>query len=107
MNAHRETTRTVNARARKASQDRLNAIGAGLQAEVYALNEAIRGGVEVRFPVRADSLASGLRVKSASYGHDGLWVQTVAYGGSYCLANDARWSGLLEIAGVARDPRAA
>ena len=93
------------ASAARARRDRLNAISGGLQTEVLAFNEAIRSGVEVRFPEVPGSIANGSRVKNARYGDDGLWVECYAYSGSYCLANDSRWDALLRIAGVARDPR--
>lgn len=50
-------------------------------------------------------MASGLRVKRARFGADGLWVETAGYGGSYALANDDRWEALLAVAGVGRDSR--
>lgn len=94
-------------RTKAAQKARLAAISEGLQAEVYAFNEALRAGKEVLFPVREGSLASGLVVKRARYGWDGLWVETANYGGSFALGNDERWSTLLMLAGVARDPRTA
>ncbi len=100
------TARQMKAAEKKARTDRMNAISVGLLEEVRALNSAIRGGREVRFPVRESSLSSGQRVASARYGYDGLWVTCEGYGGSFCLANDTRWEELLGIAGIKRDPRA-
>jgi hypothetical protein len=83
----------------------MDAITEGLREEVCALNEAIRSGKEVRFPVRECSMASGLRVERARYGWDGIWVTCARYCGSYALGNDERWAELLMLAGVERDPR--
>jgi hypothetical protein len=63
------------------------------------MNEVIRSGMEVRFPVREGSMASGLNVNSTRYSYDGLWVTCANYGGSYALGNDERWAELRSRAG--------
>jgi len=101
----RTCSKAGKASARKEQLARLEAISAGIQAEIAALNAVIRSGREVRFPTRVGYMTSGLVVASARYGYDGLWVTCAGYGGSYSLANDSTWDELLKIAGVERDPR--
>ena len=87
---------------------RLEAIGNGLLAEVVAFNAAVRRGADVRLPAREGSLAGGQSVVSARFSdYDGLWITCANYGGSFCLGNDSRWAEVLQLAGIARDPRTA
>lgn len=98
-------TTTSKRSAAAAARARLDAISAGLQAEVAAVNAAIRAGAIVRIPERVGSLASGKIVESARYGYDGLWITMKNYGGSFALANDARWGEIVALAGCEADPR--
>lgn len=101
-------TTTKSKRAERAAQKaRLDAITAGLLAEVAAVNAALRAGVVVTLPERAGSMTSGKRLASVRYGYDGIWIEMAAYGGSYALGNDGRWAEIVALAGCARDPRAA
>lgn len=96
----------MNRQDRKARQDRMDAITAGLMVEVAAFNAAVRAGADVRLPKRNDgSLCLGQRVASARYGFDGLWIECANYGGSFAYGNDGRWADLLAQAGIPRDPR--
>lgn len=92
-------------RERQKRIERMRTISDGLACEAFALNAAIAEGRDVRFPIRAGSLASGKAVDSVRYSSDGLWVTCKNYGGSFSLGNDSRWAELLKIAGVTRDAR--
>jgi len=106
-------TAAKSARAEKLARvARLNAISEGLAAETAALNAALPGGAIVCLPTKEENPnqganSAGKRVVSARFGHDGMWVETANYGGSFAFGNDCAWERLLRVAGVARDPRAA
>lgn len=101
MSQQTKSARTIRAKMKA----RLATIEAGLQAEVTQLNAVLRKQ-NVTLPTLPGSHLSNKTLESARLGYDGLWVTTKNYGGSFCLANDSRWTQILDIAGVARDPRA-
>lgn len=97
--------RTKQSKGEKTAQAaRLASISEGLQAEVAALNVALRRH-PVRYPIVPGSLLSDRDLVSARYGYDGIWVTTAAYGGSFTFGNDDRWALVLQLAGVERDRR--
>lgn len=97
---------TKQSKAEKAARRaRMTRISEGLQAEVAALNAALRQR-PVRYPTTPGSMLSDRDIVSARYGHDGIWVTTAGYGGSYTFGNDDRWALVLKLAGIERDARA-
>lgn len=102
----KQTNRSAARVEKQQHRARMDAIIAGLQAELVALNAAIRAGVDVRFPDRAEILPRNRKIERAEWRSDGIWVVCTGYGGAYAFGNDSRWAELLRMGGVPRDPRA-